>query len=117
MKLQISRIIMFVLIGALFLSVSSVYAETAEEYYNRGIANLDQGNYDEALSDLTKAIEINSNYAEAYYNRGTAYAEKEEYDKADADMFKARELGYDWDACTAALLDIQYLRDTSGREN
>ena len=65
-----SIITMFVLIGMLFLSVVSVYAETAEEYFNRGNTSYKQGNFAQAISDYTKAIEINSNYAEAYNHRG-----------------------------------------------
>ena len=70
-----SRIMMFVLIGVLFLSVSYIYAETAEEDNSRGNTYYNQGNLPQAISDFNKAIEINPNYAEAYYNRGLAYAD------------------------------------------
>ena len=70
MKLQSSRIIMFVLIGVLFLSVSSVCAETAEEYYNRGNSFEKQGNLAQAISYYTNSIRLYSKYAKAYYNRG-----------------------------------------------
>ena len=45
----------------------------AEAYYNRGIAYGDKGEYDKAIEDYSKAIELNPEYAEAYNNRGNAY--------------------------------------------
>ena len=59
MKLKSSRIMMFVLIVVLFLSISSVYAETAKEYFDRGYDAHRQGNLTEAISNYTKAIEKN----------------------------------------------------------
>ena len=86
---------MIVLIGV-FLSISSVYADTAEEYYNRGDAYLDKGNFDEAISCYTKAIELNPNDANGYYNRGTIYCNKNNpkrnLDQAIFDFTKAIEL-------------------------
>ena len=32
-----------------------------------------KGNYDQAISDFTKAIGLDPNYAKAYNNRGLAY--------------------------------------------
>jgi lipoprotein NlpI len=92
MKFQSFRIRIFVLIGVLVLAVSSVYAETAKEYFNHGVAYSKQGNWPQAISDFTKAIEINPNFPEAYYNRGTAYFHKGSYDQAILDLTKAIEL-------------------------
>ena len=41
-------------------------------YFQRGIAYRNLEDYDAAIADYTKAIEINPNYAEAYNNRGIA---------------------------------------------
>lgn len=93
MKLQSYRMTMFVLIGILFLSVSSVYAETAEEYLQKGNADYHQGNLAQAISDYTKAIEINPNFADAYENRGLAYTRQRlNYTQAIADFTKAIEI-------------------------
>ena len=50
------------------------------------------GQYDQAISDYTKAIEINANNAYAYCNRGSVYDDKGLYDKAIADFNKAIEI-------------------------
>ena len=42
--------------------------------YNRGSAKVSLKDYYGAISDYTKAIEINPNDAKAYYNRGIAKA-------------------------------------------
>ena len=96
MKLQSFRIMMFVLTGVLFLSITSVYAETAEEYYNSGNACYKQGNYDQAISDYTKTIEINPNIVEAYNNRGGAYIHKGKYEQAISDCTMAIKLEPDY---------------------
>jgi tetratricopeptide (TPR) repeat protein len=111
MKLQDSRIMMFLLIGVLFLSISSVYAETAEEYFQQGLAHDQQGNLPQAISDYTKAIEINPNLADAYNNRAIAYYYDKEYDKSWADVHKAEELGY---AVKPEFLEA--LKQASGRD-
>ncbi|HHT9126660.1 MAG TPA: tetratricopeptide repeat protein [Candidatus Brocadiia bacterium] len=62
-----------------------VYSMIATTYYKKG-------EYDLAISDYNKAIEINPRLAEAYYNRGTAYGKKGEYDRAILDFNKAIEI-------------------------
>jgi tetratricopeptide (TPR) repeat protein len=64
----------------------------AKAYFNRGLAYDDKGQYDQAISDYSKAIEINSGIAEAYINRGNAYSKKSQYDKAISDYSKAIEI-------------------------
>lgn len=51
-----------------------------------------KGEYDKAIADYTKAIEIDPRYAFAYNNRGLAWGKKGEYDKAIADYTKAKEV-------------------------
>lgn len=64
----------------------------AEAYYNRGIAYDNKGEYDRAIADYNKALEINPRHAGAYNNRGLAYYSKGEYDHAIADYNKAIEI-------------------------
>jgi tetratricopeptide (TPR) repeat protein len=61
-------------------------------YNIRGIAYGKKGEYDNAIADYTRAIEIDPNDAWAYCNRGGAYDEKGDYDKAIADYTQAIEI-------------------------
>lgn len=47
------------------------------------------GQYDLALANLNKALEINPNYALAYNNRGNVWFAQRDYDKAISDYDKA----------------------------
>ena len=40
--------------------------------YNSGVDKYEQGDYQGAIADYTKAIEINPKFALAYFNRGLA---------------------------------------------
>lgn len=91
----------FVLISCMF--VSRVYAETAEEYFKKGMDNLEKNEYEankQAISDFTKAIEANPNYAEAYLERGNAKrataTSPEMEDSAISDYTKAIEIKPDF---------------------
>ena len=61
-------------------------------YNNQGITYYQKGDYDRAIRDFTKAIEINPRYAKAYNYRGSAYGEKGDYDQAIRDFTKAIEI-------------------------
>ena len=82
------KYVVFVLIGVLFLSVS-VYAQTAEEYLRSGNDNFKLDNFDQAIVDYTRAIDINPNLAKAYNNRGVAYAREGSLPRAIADFTMA----------------------------
>jgi len=64
----------------------------AKFYNNRGIAFGEKREYDQAISDFDKAIEINPRYITAYNNRGVIYRLKGQYDKAISDFNKAIEM-------------------------
>jgi len=64
----------------------------AEEFNNQGFAHCQIGRYDQAISDFSKAIEINPRFAQAYKNRGWAYIKKRQYDQAISDFNKTIEI-------------------------
>jgi tetratricopeptide (TPR) repeat protein len=66
--------------------------ESAEAYYNRGLTYGKKGQYDRAISDFNKAIELNPKYAMAFNDRGVAYFYKGQCDKAISDYNKAIEI-------------------------
>lgn len=61
----------------------------AVAYYKRGKAYLSEVEYDLALIDLNKAIEINPYYSAAYLSRGFIYGEKKRDDLAIEEYSKA----------------------------
>jgi hypothetical protein len=69
---------------------------TASQYVEQGIALSRDGDYEQAIKDLTMAIEIDPVNAGAYYLRGSAYMGKQEYNMAIADLDKAVALGISW---------------------
>jgi len=66
--------------------------DTAKEYFYRGYEKDDKGDYNGAISDYTKAIEIYPNNASAYYNRGSAKADLKDFKGAISDYTKAIEI-------------------------
>ena len=62
------------------------------DHIKRGNDHLNKGESDQAISEFTKAIEINPGFAKAYNNRGWAYYNKGEYDQAIPDYNKALEI-------------------------
>ncbi|WP_419547741.1 tetratricopeptide repeat protein [Microcystis sp.] len=64
-------------------------APRAAWYGNRGVLYYNQQKYELALSDYSKAIDINPNYADAYNNRGNLYKDLQKYDLALSDYSKA----------------------------
>ncbi|HEX7413225.1 MAG TPA: OmpA family protein, partial [Bacteroidia bacterium] len=68
-------------------------AKTAEDYYNRGNAKHEVGDFRGAIEDYNKAIELNPKYADAFYARGMAKGMLDDKEGACLDYRKAFELG------------------------
>jgi len=64
----------------------------ARKYYNQGVARLEKGEHDLAISDFTKTIEIRPGFAMAHFYRGRTYFRKGEFDQAISDLNKAIEI-------------------------
>jgi tetratricopeptide (TPR) repeat protein len=62
-------------------------------YCNRGFNKGKLGDYDEALQDYNKAIEMNPSFAYAYYNRGLAKYMLGNQNGPCSDCRKAQEMG------------------------
>src|SRR5687767_3363911 len=61
-------------------------------YYQRALINMDQGNWQQAAKDLTKAVRWKANYREAYETRAQVYEALGETERAKSDKRRAREL-------------------------
>ena len=89
-------VISIIFIPILFCCVSTQEKQSesrdATAYYNQGRAYGQKGQYDQAISDYSKAIEIDPKFATAYNNRGIAYRQKGQYDQAISDYNKALEI-------------------------
>ena len=59
---------------------------------NRGVAHNKLGQYETAIADYTKAIQLDPGYAIAFYNRGVVLGLIGKDDLAKADFKKACEL-------------------------
>jgi tetratricopeptide (TPR) repeat protein len=79
----------FIVVVTLIAWGGALAQTTAEDYFNRGNALLEKGDYDQAIADYTQALSINPQATEAYYNRGTAWYFKGDYDRAIADYNQA----------------------------
>jgi len=85
-------IVLFFLLSCASTQKEKTELRNAEFYFNRGVTSYKKGQLDQAISDYTKALEINPKYAEAYYNRGNVYSDKGQYDQAISDFTKALEI-------------------------
>ncbi len=61
----------------------------------RGLSHYEDGLYDCAIEDYTKAIDANADFAEGYNNRAVAWIHLSEWDKAREDLKTAKEKGVD----------------------
>ncbi|MEE8329020.1 MAG: tetratricopeptide repeat protein [Thermodesulfovibrionia bacterium] len=68
-----------------------IKTETAIHLF-KGTSYTKKGQYDKAINDYNKAIEINPKFAVAYINRGLAYRRKGQYNQAISDFNKAIEI-------------------------
>jgi tetratricopeptide (TPR) repeat protein len=70
--------------------------DSAESFLNRGIANIQQGEYDRAIENFDRAIELKPDFPDAFNSRSYAYLHKGEYDRAIEDCNRAIELKPDF---------------------
>ena len=61
----------------------------AEKYFRYGVEAHQRDDFDSAIKDYDKAIDLNPDLAEAYKNRGNAYGAKGDHDRAIQDYDKA----------------------------
>ncbi|HAO21509.1 MAG TPA: hypothetical protein DCQ37_14195 [Desulfobacteraceae bacterium] len=78
--------------------ITTKYIDNSRIFFFRAKAQYYLKDYDKAIADYNKAIELNPNLDSAYNNRGFIYDENGDYDKAIADYNKAIELNPNLDA-------------------
>ena len=72
--------------------LSAGCAVTPEEYNKLGIAYNNEGEYNKAILEYSRAIKANPLYAEAFFNRGRAYGSLRQYDRAIMDFSKVLQI-------------------------
>ena len=66
----------------------------AEAYFNRGVSYYELNRYEEAIEDLTRAIELNPEDDTYYGRRSLAYLFTDQLDKAQQDEDRCEELRF-----------------------
>jgi tetratricopeptide (TPR) repeat protein len=86
-------ILIFLLFSCATTQQKEGESENAQFYVNRGDAYYGKRQFDQAISDYTKALEIAPRLAVAYYKRGNVYYyTKGQYDQAISDYTTAIEI-------------------------
>jgi tetratricopeptide (TPR) repeat protein len=80
-------------LGLMRLMTSAQCQQTADDWFNKGVALDDPGKYEEAIKAYDRAIEINPQDTKAWYNKGTVLKALGRTIEADAAFTKAKELG------------------------
>ena len=78
--------------GLMLLVSDNVYANDGDYYFNLGNEKADKGDHYGAISDFSKAIEINPNDDDSYFNRGNSKSKLKDYYGAISDFSKAIEI-------------------------
>jgi tetratricopeptide (TPR) repeat protein len=69
-----------------------VSAQSAKKFYKTGLAFAKSGNYGDAITNYTKALEMDPEYVRAYEARAKVYASQEKYEEAAKDYDRASSL-------------------------
>lgn len=80
-------------------------------YFHKALAFSQMEEYDQAISALSKAIDIKKDYAIAYLNRGVIYQKLGEKEKATADYQRTIDLGTNRGWSEQARKQLQALMD------
>lgn len=61
-------------------------------FYNRGLANIGLTNWERAIEDFTRTIDLEPDFGPAYNNRGGTWINLNEFEKAINDLNHATNL-------------------------
>ncbi len=78
--------VIFSLMGLVGLFTITAYAQSAEEWHAKGKAAYSQNQYEEAVKNYTKALEIEPTLQKTLFNRGLAYYRLNKWQEARADL-------------------------------
>ena len=82
-------VILFFIAGLLLYGCATGGKKYANDFFDQGVVWFQKGEYDRAIDDFMKALEMapegRENYI-VYYNRGVAYYKNRDYDRAIQDF-------------------------------
>ena len=81
------RVIVSLLLASFFCT--KTYSQSSNDHFNRGFAKHQAKDYKTAISEYSKAIEVNPNDTNAYYNRAIAKHNVEDFKGAISDYSTA----------------------------
>jgi tetratricopeptide (TPR) repeat protein len=96
--------------------VGSQHWQKINLHIDQGKKYYDKKQYDRALAELNKVIELDPKNSMAYNNRAVVYSDKEQYDEALADFNKAIELNPDDDTRQLIQKHINELKQTISQQ-
>jgi len=73
----------------MFLIISTVYCQSADEYYESGMRLKNDGDFRSAIEEFTKAIELDSLYIEAWTARSDTWEDLGVMYEANEDLKQA----------------------------
>ncbi|MBK8901051.1 MAG: tetratricopeptide repeat protein [Anaerolineaceae bacterium] len=84
----------FVILLGLMLGVAwqQLFPDRAVTAYQRGVALLDEGNYEAAIPEFDLAVAVDHQFAQAYWGRGEAWMSLGRYEMAAADFSRVVEM-------------------------
>ena len=82
-----------------------LWPTSASGYFARGRSDFFDGEYEDAVKNLTRSIEKKADDAESYIWRGVSYVKLHQYEKARPDLLKALELAPTYAKSHAAYAD------------
>jgi len=69
-----------------------VFAETEKELFDKGVLSFKKNQYQDAIDEFSKLIELAPDNPDAYKNRGVSYMKQDQYDLAIKDFETAKNL-------------------------
>ncbi len=89
LKLRLHRLFTAVMLVTALLFTQQLFAQDAEEFFNRGHKFYLSSNDREAEVEFRKALELNPKLSDAYYYLGSIYFKQNQYNKAVAECKQA----------------------------
>jgi hypothetical protein len=101
-----NKLVKYLTIIVFLSSALTVSAQSDEKAIRKGNRNYNSGNYEQAIANYQKALEIRPNNAKAQFNLGDAYYAKQSYDTAYNEFQKVVEMSPDAKLKSDALFNM-----------